>query len=119
MSIIQINGVDLPAPSKISIRTSDIDEINMNELGYEQRDNIRTGKYSIDLGFTEMNNSETHLIQSALDELILNVKFPTARGFEIRQMRVDGDIELNMVDDTRGKIRDEVKWNISFNLIEY
>lgn len=115
MSIIEINGVDFPAPSSIKINTSDIDNINVNELGVEQRDNVRTGIHSISLGFKELNNSDTYLIQSALEPLVLRVKLPTPRGFQTKEMRLDGPIDIDMALNKANK----VCWNISFNLKEY
>lgn len=114
-SIIEINGVDFPAPSNIKIKNMSIDNINVNELGEEQRDNIRTDIYYASLGFEELNNSEFHLIMTALEPLILNVKFPASSGLKIRQMRIDGDLNADMVKGGDNR----AYWNVSFNLKEY
>lgn len=115
MSLITIDGVDLPAPSKFRIRKNDLVDINTNELGIDQVDKIRSGKQIIELIFLEMNNSQLQLIDSATTSTLLSVKYPTAGGFKISNMRIDGEKDIEMV-LTRGR---NIRWNISFNLIEY
>lgn len=115
MSIIMINGVDLPAPNKISIKTSEIDNIDVNELGYEQRDNIRSGIFYISLGFKELNNSKLQLILGAVEGMVLNVQFPHSSGLITRQMRLNSDIAMDMAVGRDGK----AYWDVSFDLKEY
>lgn len=114
MSIIEINGVDLPAPSNISISRSDINVIGVNELGEELIDSIRSGVLYARLSFAELNNSQFHLILSALDTLILKVNLPLSGGPEIKEMRLDGDISSEMVKGRDGK----AYWDVSLNLKE-
>lgn len=115
MSIIIINGVDLPAPSKIKIRDGSIDNIEVNELGVEQRDNVRTNIKYVDLEFEELNNSELQLIMGAVESLVLNVDFPSSSGLIQRKMRLNSDLDMELVPTRNGR----AYWNVSFNLKEY
>lgn len=118
MAMINIDGVDLPSPSVFKIPQSDLDssDTGRNELGILQRDRIRQGIYKIELEWKGINSSELHLIESAIEPAELNVTFPTPTGMATKKMYAgDRNVEMIMYDDNFDKIR----WNISFNLIEY
>ena len=118
MAMITIDGVDLPSPSSFKIPRSDLDsgDTGRNELGVLQRDRIRQGIYKIELEWKGINSSELHLIESAIEPAEVNVTFPTPTGMATKKMYAgDRNVEMIMYDDNFDKIR----WNISFNLIEY
>lgn len=119
MSMISIDGVDLPAPSKFKIQRSDLDSSDTyrNELGVLQRDRIRQGIYKIELEFNGKTSSEIHTIESAIEPAKLKVTFPSPTGTTTKTMYVGDRNGPEMVknDEDYNKIR----WNISFNLIEY
>ncbi|QUH21073.1 DUF6711 family protein [Alkaliphilus sp. B6464] len=119
MSLININGVDLPAPTKFKIQKSDLDssDTNRNEIGILQRDRVRQGIYKIELEFNGKTSSEIHVIESAIEPAKIQVNFPSPTGKTTKTMYA-GDRngpEIAKYDEDYNKIR----WNISFNLIEY
>jgi len=118
MAMITIDGVDLPSPSVFKIPRSDLDssDTGRNELGVLQRDRIRQGIYKIELEWKGINSSDLYLIESAIEPAELNVTFPTPTGLQIKKMYAgDRNVEMVKYSDDFDKIR----WNISFNLIEY
>ena len=119
MAIITIDGVDLPAPSELSIGRMDLDssDTTRNELGFLQRDRIRQGLYKIELAFKVKNSSEIHTIESVIANKELNVTFPTPQGFVTKRMYV-GDRSLNVALYDNYST-DDIRWDMSFNLIEY
>lgn len=119
MSIITIDGVDLPNPSTLSITMSDLDspDTTRNELGVLQRDRIREGVYKIELSFNVKKGNEIQIIESAIKKPKLNVTFPDTTGRITRQMYV-GDRKKDIVLYNNGVV-DKTRWNLSFNLVEY
>jgi len=118
MAMISIDGVDLPAPSVFKIPQSDLDssDTGRNELGILQRDRIRQGLYKIELEWKGITSSQLHLIESAIEPSEINVTFPTATGMKTKKMYAgDRNVEIVKYD----KDFDKIRWNISFNLIEY
>ncbi|GMG96860.1 DUF6711 family protein [Tepidimicrobium xylanilyticum] len=118
MAMITIDGVDLPSPSVFKIPRSDLDsgDTGRNELGVLQRDRIRQGIYKIELEWKGINSSDLYLIESAIEPAELNVTFPTPTGMATKTMYA-GDRNVEMV--KYDKDFDKIRWNISFNLIEY
>lgn len=118
MAMISIDGVDLPAPSVLKIPRSDLDssDTGRNELGILQRDRIRQGIYKIELEWKGITSSQLHLIESAIEPSEINVTFPTPTGMKTKKMYAgDRNVEIVKYD----KDFDKIRWNISFNLIEY
>lgn len=118
MAMINIDGVDLPAPSSFKIPRSDLDssDTGRNELGVLQRDRIRQGIFKVELEFKGILSSELHLIDSAIEPASLQVTFPTPTGSNTRTMYAgDRNIEMVKFDKDYNKIR----WDISFNLVEF
>lgn len=118
MAMINIDGVDLPSPSVFKIPRSDLDsgDTGRNELGVLQRDRIRQGIYKIELEFKGINSSNLYLIESAIEPAELNVTFPTPAGKQTKKMYAgDRNVEIVKYNDNPDKIR----WNLSFNLVEY
>jgi hypothetical protein len=91
--IITIDGVDLPAPSELSIGRMDLDspDTTRNELGLQ-------------------------IIESAIEGKELQVTFPTHSGKVTKLMYV-GD--RNIVVGLYKPNVDDIRWDMSFNLIEY
>ena len=118
MAMITIDGVDLPSPSSFKLPRFDMDsgDTNRNELGVLHRDRIRQGIYKIELEWKGITSSQLHLIETAIEPAELNVTFPTPTGNKTKKMYAGNrNTEMVKYDDNNDKIR----WNISFNLIEY
>lgn len=118
MAMITIDGVDLPSPSSFKLPRFDMDsgDTNRNELGVLQRDRIRQGIYKIELEFKGINSSNLYLIESAIEPAELNVTFPTPTGKQTKKMYAgDRNVEMVKYDDNP----DLIRWNLSFNLVEY
>lgn len=118
MAMITIDGVDLPSPSSFKLPRFDMDsgDTNRNELGILQRDRIRQGIYKIELEWKGITSSQLHLIETAIEPAELNVTFPVPTGRKTKTMYA-GDRNVEMV--KYDKDFDKIRWNISFNLIEY
>ncbi len=119
MAIISIDGVDLPSPSVYKLPRFDMDssDTTRNELGVLQRDRIRQGIYKIELEWRAITSPQLHLIETAIEPARLQVKFLTPTGYKTKTMYV-GDRSLEMV-LFGNRETDDIRWNISFNLIEY
>jgi len=116
MAILKIDGVDMPAPSVFKIPRYDLDsgDTHRNEEGYLQRDRIRQGIYKIELEWKGITSAQLNTIESAIAPASVQVTFLTASGLQTKTMYVgDRQIELTKYQDT------DIRWNISFNLIEY
>ena len=115
MALLQIDGVDLPAPSVFKIPRYDLDsgDTKRNEEGYLQRDRIRQGIFKIELEWKGITSAQLNTIETAIAPASVQVTFPTATGMQAKTMYV-GDRMVEMV-----KYQPETRWNISFNLIEY
>lgn len=117
MAIITIDGVDLPAPSSMSIPMSDLDspDTTRNELGILQRDRIRQGVHKVELAWNVITSSQVNTILSAIEPAKFSVTFPTTFGTVTKDMYC-GDRKLDVVLYKNG---DNPYWSLSFNLIEY
>lgn len=118
MAMISIDGVDLPSPSSFKMPRSDLDssDTGRNELGILQRDRIRQGVYKIELEFKGINSSNLYKVESAIEPAELNVTFPTPTGIQTKKMYAgDRNVEMVKYDDNP----DLIRWNLSFNLVEY
>lgn len=118
MAMINVDGVDLPAPIKFKPPNFDLDsqDTNRNELGTMQRDRIRQGIFKLELAWKNINSSNLALIKAAIEPARVKVTFPTEIGFVTKIMYAgDRDIEMVAFNEDYNKIL----WNISFNLIEY
>lgn len=116
--IITIDGVDLPAPSELSIGRMDLDspDTTRNELGFLQRDRIRQGVYKVELSFKLKTSPDIQIIERAIEGKELQVTFPTHSGKVTKLMYV-GD--RNIVVGLYKPNVDDIRWDMSFNLIEY
>lgn len=118
MAMINIDGVDLPAPTKFKPPNMDIDssDSNRNELGVMQRDRIRQGVYKLELAWEKISSSELALIKAAIEPAEIQVTFPSEIGFITKTMYA-GDRNVEMV--SYNNDYNKIVWNISFNLVEY
>ena len=118
MTIISIDGVDLPTPSVFRIPKYDIDSsgTTRNELGVLQRDRVRQGIYKIELEWRAITSSKLHLIESAIEPVAMNVRFLSPTGYLTKKMYV-GDRNIDMV--LLNEKIDDIRWTIRFNLVEY
>lgn len=117
MAIIIIDGVDLPAPSSMSIPLADLDspDTTRNELGILQRDRIRQGVHKVELSWNVLTSGEVTTILNAIEPDKFNVTFPTPFGNVTKEMYC-GDRKLEAVLYRNGQ---NPLWSLSFNLIEY
>lgn len=117
MAMISIDGVDLPAPTKYKVPNFDLDseDSNRNELGYFQRDRIRSDIYKAELEFI-VNSSDLALIKSAISPAKFNATILTETG-EITKEMYAGDRNIEMI--KYNEDYNKIMWSISFNLIEY
>ena len=117
--IITIDGVDIPAPSKYSVMMADLDspDSTRNEKGILIRRRIREGVYKIELEFNVKTGDEIQIIESAIKKDKLKVTFPDTSGRITKNMYV-GDRKKEIVLYNNGEI-DKMRWNLSFNLVEY
>ena len=117
MAMINIDGVDLPAPIKLKPPNSDIDskDSGRNELGGFQRDRVRQGLYKIELAWKNLSSSDLHLIKTAIKPSEFKFTFPSEVGFITKTMYA-GDRDIDMV--SYNSDFNKILWDISFNLIE-
>ncbi|MGF7059293.1 DUF6711 family protein [Brassicibacter mesophilus] len=116
MAILNIDGVDLPAPSSMKIPQSDLDssDTNRNELGFLQRDRIRQGIYKIELEWKAITDTKLNTILDAVEPASIQVTFPFSKGFLTKTMYAgDRNIEIALYREN------DIRWNISFSLTEY
>lgn len=118
MAILNIDGVDLPAPSSFKLPRFDLDssDTNRNELGILQRDRVRQGVYKIEAEWKGITSEQLQTIDMAVEPASLLVTFPSPKGVLTKTMYAgDRNVEMVKYDADYNKIR----WNISFNLTEY
>lgn len=117
MAILNIDGVDLPAPSSFKLPQFDLDsgDTNRNELGILQRDRVRQGIYKIDLEWKGVTSAALAAIEEAIKPASVQVTFPAPTGLQTKTMYA-GDRNVDMA---IYRSADNIRWNISFNLVEY
>ena len=116
-AMLNFGGVDLPAPSKYKLPNFDLDseDSNRNELGYLQRDRIRSEIYKAELEFI-VNSSDLALIKSAISPAQFEAKIISEVGIITKTMMAgDRNIEMVKYNEDYNKIM----WLISFNIVEY
>lgn len=118
MAMINIGGADLPDPTSYKIPNFDLDsdDSHRNELGVLQRDRIREGIYKAEFEFVGITSSDLALIKSAIKPAQFQATIISEVGPITKTMYAgDRNIEMVKYDKDYNKIR----WNISFNLVEY
>ncbi len=114
---ISIDGIDLPEPSKFRIRKEDIYNSNLNELGQEQRDLIRSGRHYIELEYHGSTSSEIQTIEAAIEPVAFNITFPSPIGQITKEMHVEdrtGPDMIRYVEDYN-----KIRWRLNLVLAEY
>jgi hypothetical protein len=118
MALINIDGVDLPSPSKFKIPNFDLDseDSNRNELGVFQRDRVRQGIFKAEVEWKAITSSQLSTIKSATTPDNFQATILTEVGFVTKTMYAgDRNIEMVKYNDDYNKIR----WDVSCNLTEY
>lgn len=117
MAMITINGVGLPTPSSFKLPQFDLDsgDTTRNEAGYMQRDRVRQGIYKIELEWKGIKSVDANKILNAIKPSAINVTFPTTSGVKTKRMYA-GDRNVSIA---RYFKTSDVRWDVSFNLIEY
>lgn len=118
MAMVSINGVDLPGVPTYKIPNFDLDSSDSarNELGVLQRDRIRDEIFKVELEFVGISSSSLALIKSAIKPAQFQATIITEVGNITKTMMAgDRNIEMVKFNNDYNKIR----WNISFNLIEF
>ena len=118
MAMINIDGVDLPTPTKFKPPNFDLDseDTNRNELGYMQRDRVRQGIYKLELAWKNITSSELATIKASVTPEKVKVTFPSEVG-DIKKDMYAGDRNIEMV--SYDKDYNKILWNIEFNLTKY
>lgn len=118
MAMINIDGVDLPTPSSYKLLESDLDssDTGRNELGILQRDRIRADIYKAEVGFDGIPSESLSTIKAATRPAQFQATVIDETGAITKTMYAgDRNIEMIKYDNDYNKIR----WNISFNLVEF
>jgi hypothetical protein len=117
--MIQINGVDLPAPVEYNVTLQDIDSENTRrtETGVLQRDRVRAGVYKIQVKW-RVTKTQLKTITDALKPAKFSATFfdATTSTNPTRDMYCgdrNADLLYNEVNP------DESLWELSTSLIEY
>lgn len=118
MAMINIDGVDLPAPSKFKLPNMDLDseDSKRNELGVMQRDRIRQGVFKSEQEWKAITSSQLATIKAAISPASFQATLVTEVGYITKTMYAsDRNIEMVKYDEDYNKIR----WDISCNFTEY
>ncbi len=118
MAMINIDGTDLPAPSKFKPPNMDLDseDSKRNELGVMQRDRIRADVFKLELEWKAITSSQLATIKAAIHPARFEATFVTEVGYVTKTMYVsDRNIEMVKYDEDYNKIR----WDLSCSFTEY
>lgn len=116
-ALVSIDSVDLPAPSRYSPSTQDIDSEDSglrNEEGHSQRDRIRHGVYTLRLEWDSLTDAEVATIQAAIAPASLSVTFAMpGLGDLTKTMHSDG-LSIDAVPYRKAVVR----WKVRLDLLE-
>lgn len=116
MTLIYLNGVEMPAPTSYDVNLSDIQSSNSgrNDSGTMSMEVVRRDVASINVGWTMITTEELNLITSNIDNDEIIVRFFHGNNYKTAIMyRGDRKMQLKHVDEKASR------WDISFSLIEY
>ena len=117
MALIQINGIDMPDPSTLSVvvQSIDSDSTTRNEEGILQRDRVRDGVHKLTLKWNALTGADASRVLQAVSPASFTVSFNDPLT------NAPTSITLYSGDRTAEgiKARDGLRWNISFDNIEY
>lgn len=119
MAMINIDGVDLPAPVEYSVSLQDIDSENTKrtETGVLQRDRVRAGVYKLQVTW-RITKPQLKIITDALSSAKFSVSFfdPATNTNPTKDM-YSGDRAGKLLYNPDNP--DESLWELSTSLIEY
>lgn len=115
--MIQVNGVTIKAPKKMSVTTSDVDgETTRNALGNLIRDRIAV-KRKIELEFPPMTQSEMSTLLTAVQNTFFSVTYLDPKDGVVTKTMYVGDRSSPMYRYGNGS--SDVLWEgLSMNFIE-
>lgn len=123
MGMISVGGVALPEPSEYEVNLADIDSENTtrNASGLLIREPIRQGIYKIAVGWEGLTRAQLQTITSAVAPAKLSVSFfdPTTGTSNITKNMYVGDRTGKLNVHMNESQRNNSRWDLSFNLIEY
>ncbi|WP_424766296.1 DUF6711 family protein [Paenibacillus sp. sgz302251] len=105
MALLQINGVDMPAPSSLSIGAQDIGKWERNASGSMIGEIIAT-KAKIELEWKYLTPAQLAQILSAIDSTFFNVTYTDPKTNSLRTMSCyKGDRNMGIMDFIGGVLR--------------
>ena len=116
-ALVSIDSVDLPAPSRYSPSTQDIDSEDSglrNEEGHSQRDRIRHGVYTLRLEWDSLTDAEVATIQAAIAPASLSVTFAMPGLGDLTKTMYADSISVDAVAYRSVAVR----WKVKIELIE-
>ncbi len=115
--MIKINGVVLPTPTSYKIPQFDLDsdDTTRDETGGLHRNRVRQGIFKIELEWKAIRSIDADKILNAIEPSSFNVEFPTTSGVKTKKMYA-GDRNVTIA---RYYIKKDIRWDVSFNLIEF
>lgn len=110
MALLNISGVDLPAPVSYKVTMADIQSANSgrSDGGYMSLEVVRADVASIDVAWENLTQSELETITNAINYSSFTVVFYYGASLTADMYKSDRSIELS---------KDLSHWNISFSLI--
>ena len=119
--MISINGTRLPKPTKYQVGLSDLDssDTTRTESGKLVRNRVRQGVTKIELSFI-LKGSEVAPVLQLIEPAKFEVTYFDPRVFVNKSINAYvGDRSCNMLKYDPTKSREDILWEVSFNLIEY
>ena len=115
MSLIKINGVDIPTPSSYSIGVQDLSNAERNANGTMIIERIAT-KIKIELAWSFLTKEQTSLILNTVSDVFFRVEYidPVIGGYKSGTFYC-GDRSIGLIDFKNGLPRYK---DIKFNLVE-
>lgn len=115
MSLIKINGVDIPTPTSYSVSIQDLSNAERNATGTMIIERIAT-KRKIELGWSYLTKEKTSILLNAINPVFFNVQYidPQTGGIKSGTFYC-GDRSIGLIDFKNGKPRYK---DIKFNLVE-
>lgn len=115
MTLLTINGTELPAPTEYEVQYSDIDSSDTGraENGVMCRNRIRAGVVKISAGWSMLTQSEADIILQAASEESFSVQYYGGDN-PITMYAGDKSLHLAAIESNNA-----ARWNFSMNLIEF
>ena len=110
MAILNISGVDMPAPVSYKVSMADIQSANSgrSDGGYMSLEVVRSNVASIDVAWENLTQVELETVSNAIAPSSFSVVFYYGSSLTADMYKSDRSVELN---------KDLIHWNISFSLI--